>query len=138
MVRYLSAAELCGLHELIAEAAGTEASLLDEGKLEAASLRPQNAAYYDAAGLYEQAAVLITGIALARAFSDGNKRLAVLAGSTFLDLNGILVRAPTHAFAEQILAIVSREWRVALDPATRQLAAWLEKYARPVENPTGS
>lgn len=138
MVRYLSAAELCGLHELITEAVGTEASLLDEGKLEAASLRPQNAAYYDAAGLFEQAAVLITGIALARAFSDGNKRLAVLAGSTFLDLNGILVRAPTHAFAEQILAIVSREWRVALDPATRQLAAWLEKHAQPVENPTGS
>ena len=137
-MRYLSAAELCGLHELITEAVGTEASLMAEGKLEAASLRPRNAAYYDAAGLFEQAAVLITGIALARAFSDGNKRLALLAGSTFLDLNGFLLRAPTHAFAEQILAIVSREWRVALDPATRQLAACLEKHAQPVENPTGS
>lgn len=138
VVRYLSAAELCGLHELITEAAGTEASLLDEGKLEAASLRPQNAAYYDAAALFEQAVVLITGIAPAHAFSDGNKRLALLADSTFLDLNGSVVRAPTHAFAEQILAIVSRDWRVALDPATRQLAAWLEKHAQPVENPAGS
>ena len=99
VVHYLNAAELCGLHELITEAAGTEAALLDEGKLEAASLRPQNAAYYDAAGLFEQAAVLVTGIALAHTFSDGNKRLAVLAGSTFLDLNGFVVRAPTHAFA---------------------------------------
>ena len=66
-----------------------------------------NAAYDDAAGLFEQAAVLITGSALAHAFSDGNKRLALLAGTISLDLNGFAVRAPAHAFAEQILAIGS-------------------------------
>ena len=131
-VRYLSAAELRGLHELIMGVAGTAADLLDEGKLESASLRPMNLAHYENASLYAQAAVLISGIALAHAFSDGNKRLALLAGDTFLRLNGVLVQAEQHQFAQQILDLVNRP--DALSDAAQRLTFWLEHHATPTQS----
>ena len=107
-IRYLSSAEIQGLYDLFMEAAGTEASFLDEGKLEAASLRPQNIVHYSHADLYVQAAALIAGVALAHAYSDGNKRLALLVGDVFLQINGIYIQAERLAFAEQVMDLLNR------------------------------
>jgi death-on-curing protein len=109
----------------MAAAAGT-ADLLDEGKLESAALRPQNAAYYEDASLMAQAALLIAGIALAHAYSDGNKRLALLTGDTFLRLNGMLIHAEEREFAQQVLDIVNRHDE--LSAATMRQMAWLEQH----------
>ena len=64
------------------------------------------AAYYEAADLVIQAALLISGIALAHAFLDGNKRTALLAGTTFLDLNGLAIERPPEELGRQIEALV--------------------------------
>jgi death-on-curing protein len=122
-IRYLTAAEIVALHEMLMAHAGTHASLLDEGKIESVSLRPQNVAYYEGADLITQAASLIVGLALAHAFSDGNKRLAAFAGAVFLRRNGLTITAHPPAYAEQILAVVNRN--DALAEATQRLIAWL-------------
>jgi death-on-curing family protein len=49
------------------------------------------AAFYEQADLVTQAAILIAAIALSHPFLDGNKRTAVIAAATFLDLNGLVI-----------------------------------------------
>jgi death-on-curing protein len=56
--------------------------------LEAALSRPRSYAYYRQADLALQAAVLAPGIAEGQVFVEGNKRTALAAMATFLDLNG--------------------------------------------------
>lgn len=125
--RYLSLAEVSALHPLVMDTAGTHGHLLDAGKLESALLRPQMIAYSEDADLFVQAAVLITGIALAHPFSDGNKRLALLAGDVFLAINGTWIRSEPIAFAMQIMAFLTRDGD--LDTATEVLAVWLRAHA---------
>lgn len=63
-------------------------ALLNLGQLESALARPQNAAIYENADIVRQAATLFWGIASSQAFSDGNKRTAVVLLRAFLNLNG--------------------------------------------------
>jgi death-on-curing protein len=129
-VRYLTLAEVIGQHERLMREYGQPSVLMDEGKLESAVLRPQHAAYYEDANLPRQGALLVAGIAQAHAFKDGNKRLALLAGATFLRLNGIGVVAERDAFAQAVIDFVLRHEG---DPegAVSVLASWLERRARP-------
>jgi death-on-curing protein len=123
MTRYLSVLDVLGLHAFIMRRTGEEPALRNEGALESALLRPQMAAHYAEADFATQAALLMSGIALAHAFVDGNKRTAALAGDTFLQLNGMWIRAEPLALARQIEAIVNRPG--PLGEATEQFAAWL-------------
>ena len=125
--RYLTLAEVLALHDLLMARAGTQASLLDAGKLESAAMRPQMLAYYQEADPLAQAASLIVGIALAHAFSDGNKRLALFAGATFLDVNGLVVEADAIPFGSAIEAVVNRG-AIPLEEATERLIAWLRGH----------
>ena len=106
---------------------GDSSHLIIAGKLESALLRPQTSAHYEDADLFAQAAVLITGIALAHPFSDGNKRLALLAGDVFLALNGTWIRSDPLAFAIQIMAFLTRDGD--LGTAAEALAGWLRTHA---------
>ncbi len=63
-------------------------AVLNLGQLESALARPQNAAIYEDADIVRQAASLFWGVASNHAFSDGNKRLAVVLLRAFLNLNG--------------------------------------------------
>lgn len=63
------------------------------GALESALERPRSYAHYQDADLALQAAVLAHGIAESQPFFDGNKRLALVAMLTFLELNGYRVEA---------------------------------------------
>ncbi|HEY8286530.1 MAG TPA: type II toxin-antitoxin system death-on-curing family toxin [Chloroflexota bacterium] len=129
--RYLSVLEIQRLHEELMEADGAVSNVLDLGKLEGAGLRPGNAAYYNGADLFAQAATLMGGIAMAHAFEDGNKRLALVAGTTFLWLNNIRIIADSIPFGEQIVNLVNRV--DALDNAEERLAIWLRAHATPVD-----
>ena len=80
--------------------------LRDQSGLESAVMRPQMAAYYQNADIAEQAAVLIEGIAMAHPFIDGNKRTALIAGTTFLDMNGYELRTTNTELGEQIEQLV--------------------------------
>lgn len=73
--------------------------------LEGALARPRSYAHYQDADLALQAAVLAHGIAESQAFIDGNKRLALVAMLTFLELNGYRLEASDPELATWILGL---------------------------------
>jgi death-on-curing protein len=79
--------------------------LRDRAGLESAMGRPPAYAHYENADLALQAAVLAHGIAESQAFIDGNKRLALVAMLTFLEVNGYRVEASDPELAEWILSL---------------------------------
>ncbi len=91
MSRWLTLGEVLLLHDLALELDGGDPGVLDLGKLESALAQPQ-AGFGETLfhpTLPEQAAAYLFHISQAHAFSDGNKRTAVLAALTFLELNGL-------------------------------------------------
>jgi death-on-curing protein len=118
--RWLQADDLVAMHgELIAEFGGPP-GLRDRALLESAAARPKHLATYERPGAFERAAAYAFGLARNHPFIDGNKRVALVAAFTFLELNGWEVDA------EEAAAVL-----VFLDLATgkldeKQLAVWLE------------
>lgn len=70
--------------------------------------RPRTSAYYEQVDLALQTAVLAHGIAETQAFVDDNKRTALVAMLTFLELNGRRVQATDRELADWIISF-SRE-----------------------------
>ena len=64
------------------------APLRDASLLEGAVGRPEVAAHYAGADLFEQAAILAVANSQAQAFADGNKRTAIASCRAFLHRNG--------------------------------------------------
>ena len=130
-LRYLTLAEIVGYHQRLMRLYGQQSVLMDEGKLEAAVMRPQQAAYYEEAPLVRQAALLLGGIAQAHAFTDGNKRLALVACAAFLRLNGMGVVAEREEFAAAIIDFVLRHEGDS-QGALVVLSSWLQRRTRPL------
>lgn len=72
--------------------------------LESALARPEAYAHYQAADLALQAAVLAHGLAEGQQFIDGNKRTALIAMLTFLEINGWHIEASDPELADWILS----------------------------------
>ena len=72
--------------------------------LEGALSRPVSYAHYERADLALQGVVLAHGIAETQPFVDGNKRTALVAMLTFLELNGFTVDASDPELANWILS----------------------------------
>lgn len=72
--------------------------------LEGALGRPATYAHYQEADLALQAAVLAHGIAETQSFVDGNKREALIALITFLELNGHVLVADDPELASWIIS----------------------------------
>ena len=130
MFHYLTLFDVLAMNEAIMERMGGVSLLRDEGALESAIMRPQMAAHYEDADLVTQTALLIVGIALAHAFFDGNKRTALAAGTTFVQLNGQWIASQPEELGRQIEAIVLRT--DSLDNATSRLIACLRTHIRPL------
>ena len=103
--------------------------LRDEGILESAVMRPRMAAYYEAADIDRQAALLGVGISQAQAFLDGNKRTAYLALNTFLRMNGLTYIGDRLALARQFEQFAERSNEP--DEAIDAFEAWLRQYVQP-------
>ncbi len=103
---YLTLADVLELHGLIIGATATEAAdqLRNRAGLESALARPETYAHYQDADLALQAAVLAHGIAEGQQFIDGNKRTALIAMLTFLEINGWHVEASDPELAAWILS----------------------------------
>jgi death-on-curing family protein len=67
--------------------------------------RPAGYAHYEDADLALQAAVLAYGIAEGQSFHDGNKRLALVAMLTFLELNEHRLDATDPELADWIIGL---------------------------------
>ena len=75
--------------------------------------RPINYAHYKQADLALQGAVLAHGIAETQPFLDGNKRTALVAMLTFLELNGFRIEATDRELADWIIS-----FSAGTDPTT--------------------
>jgi death on curing protein len=106
---YLTLTDVLGLHGLIIGASAHEAAdqLRNQPGLESALARPAAYAHYESADLALQAAALAHGIAEGQQFIDGNKRTALVAMLTFLEINGIRVETPDRELADWILSFSS-------------------------------
>jgi death on curing protein len=125
---YLDLADALELYAADLHATTQQAAdqLRDRTGLESALARPRNHALYDDADLAMQAAALAHGIAECQAFVDANKRLALVAMLTFLEINGHRVEATDPEFAAWII-----DFSTATTPA--ELAPRLRTGLRPLQ-----
>jgi death-on-curing protein len=124
---YLELADTLELYAAIVGGTAAQAAdqLRDRAGLESALGRPRNYALYEDADLALQAAALAHGIAESQTFIDGNKRLALIALLTFLQVNGFEVEASDRELAA---------WIIGLSAGTTptELAELLRARARPL------
>ena len=121
---YLTVAEVLAIHHHQIEEYGGSHGLRDQGALEAAVFRPQTG-YYN--GVVEEAAALMESLANNHPFIDGNKRVALGAGHTFLLMNGFDLEVdPTEAYDFMIEAIAKGRFRFAV------ILEWLKARISPV------
>jgi death-on-curing protein len=106
---YLVLEDALELYAAIIDATPAHAAdhLRNRSGLESALAGPATYAHYQDADLALQAAVLAHGIAEGQFFVDGNKRLALVAMLTFLELNGYRVQTSDPELAEWILDLAT-------------------------------
>lgn len=93
--------------------------LRDQGALEGALSRPRSYDDYEDADIALQATVLAHGIAESQAFIDANKRLALVAMLTFLELSGYRLEASDPDLADWILSFSAGTTPQQLAPLVR-------------------
>lgn len=126
-MNYLSPADLIAIHALLlAEFGGmrgiTEAGF---GRLEAAAAAPQASMFGEEIhrGVVEKAAALCLGIVRSHPFTDGNKRVALVALAVFLQQNGRALRADNDQAYEQIMSAARG------DTGREELVAWVDEHS---------
>lgn|SRR5487761_1082828 len=120
----LTLEQLLEIHALVIIKTGGSQGLRDLGRLESAIVVQTQGVFGEELypSLHEKAAALIRGIIADHPFVDGNKRTAILAGLTFLEINSVAFRAKlgeVEAFAV----------RVATDHlSVDEIATWLKSH----------
>jgi death-on-curing protein len=113
----------------IAEHGGSE-GLRDRGLLESAIAQPM--AQFDGQflnqDLFEMAAALLLSLVRNHPFVDGNKRTALLAALTFLDLNG-------HSIDRPYRILIAMTIEVSAGSIGKELAAKVLRDVASEENP---
>jgi death-on-curing protein len=106
---YLSFEDAVEILAAIIGGTATQAAdqLRSRDALKGALGRPASYAHYEHADLALQATVLAHGIAESQPFLDGNKRTALIAMLTFLEINGYRVRATDRELADWIVSFGS-------------------------------
>jgi death-on-curing protein len=103
---------------------GGRPGVRDENALESALARPRHKWAYDpAADLAMLAAAYGYGLATSHPYTDGNKRIALLAMYVFLGLNGRELEAPEPEVVSVMLAVADHRCSEA------QLAEWIRERA---------
>lgn len=125
---YLDFVDALELYAAIVGATVEQAAdrLRDRPGLESALGRPLSYAFYEQGDLALQAAALAHGIAESQTFIDGNKRLALVAMLTFLEVNGLRVEASDPELAAWILGL-------SAGTTPEQLAELIRARLRPAD-----
>ncbi len=123
---FLTLEQLLELHALVTGETGGSNQLLDIGRLEAAvAVQTQNVFGEELySSIYEKSAALIKTIITGHPFLDGNKRTAMLAGLTLLELNDVKFRAKKGEIEEFAVRIAKEGLGIA------EIAAWLEAHSQ--------
>lgn len=104
---------------------GGGAGVRDEGLLESALARPQNAFAYGQSDVAVLAGAYAFGIAKNHPFIDGNKRTAFVACELFLAANGYDLIASDEECLAMVLGLAASE------VGESELAAWLRENVQP-------
>jgi len=122
---YLTFEDALAIHAAVIGSTAAQAAdhLRSPSGLEGALARPASYASYQEADIALQAAVLAHGIAETQAFIDGNKRTALIAMLTFLEVNGWAVSAEDSELAAWIIGFSRGE-------TTEDLASRLRRRLR--------
>jgi death on curing protein len=88
---WLTLDDVCDMHQVIIAETGGEGGVLDLNALDSTLSKPKNLYFYEESGrtLYDLAACYAYGLVKNHCFIDGNKRVALLATYTFLEIHGI-------------------------------------------------
>lgn len=123
--RWLKRNEVDAFHDAEIRRDGGLPGIRDEGAVESALARPRQKWGYETPDLADLAAAYGFGFAKNHGYLDGNKRIALLALSTFLDLNGYDLVAPETETVTVILGVASSELNEA------ELAVWIRRSMTP-------
>lgn len=105
---FLTLEQVLRAHEESLRRHGGSAGIRDEGLLRSAVDQPLNDFFFGAADRFGIAAAYAYHIAQAQAFSDGNKRAAIVAALAFLEQNGIVTIASTAPLYDAMIGIAER------------------------------
>ena len=125
MTLWLRKDVILAIHDEQLDLHGGAAGVRDEGLLESALARPQNAAAYTDPDVAELGALYALAIARNHPFVDGNKRTAWSAMVVFLDLNGAAFAPP------EVEAVVAMLGMAAGDLTDAEFIAWVRRHAVP-------
>ena len=119
--RYLTLADVLGIHQDSTDAFGGSPGIRDSGGLESAVMRPQCGYYSD---VLSEAAALWESLSQNHPFVDGNKRTAIASMAAHLSINGYWLKADQlEAYRFMIDLYVSGQFRMP------RLEAWLRAHA---------
>jgi death-on-curing protein len=126
-MRYLTPADLIAIHELLLSEFGGMRGITAAGfgRLEAAAATPQASMFGEEiyASVAEKAAALCLAIVRAHPFSDGNKRVALVALDVFLALNATRLTATNDAAYATIMALAQDQM------GSDELALWVREHS---------
>jgi death-on-curing protein len=127
-MRYLTPADLIAIHELLLSVFGGMRGITEAGfgRLEAAAATPQTSVFGEEiyGSIAEKAAALCLAVVRSHPFSDGNKRVALVALDVFLGLNGAQLSATNDAAYAMIMGLARGEIGGA------ELAEWVTQHVR--------
>ena len=107
---FLAREEVLQLHARQLQLHGGQAGVGDEGLLESALVHPQNLwLYQPQADLFDLAAAYAFHLAKNHAFNDGNKRVALHAALTFLEVNGTGITAQSEELYQAMIQLTTSE-----------------------------
>jgi len=120
-VKWLKADFIRAAHRILLKEFGGALGEADEQTLDSTLARPINLSHYEPdASIFQLAAAYGYGFARNHAFADGNKRVALAAIDTFLDINGYEFKP------QEAQAIVFIESLAMGELSEDELAAWIE------------
>lgn len=126
-MQYLTPADLLAIHELLLTEFGGMRGITEAGfgRLEAAAAAPRESMYGEDLYLdrHAKAAALCLAIVRAHPFSDGNKRVALVALDVFLQQNGARLAATNDDAYAIIMALARGELQ------HNALAAWVAQQS---------
>jgi death on curing protein len=124
-VRYISYPEAVFIHVRLMRLAGEErCGIFDRTLIESALSRPQQAAVYEGADLFRQAATLCFGLIKNHPWVGGNKRTATAIMDEFLFRNGVELMAEVAGMVEMVLAVEADRWGIG------EIESWLHRHSR--------
>jgi death-on-curing protein len=102
---FLDVDDVLGIHAAQLEEHGGSDGIRDRGLLESAVAQPMATfgGQFLNEGVFAMAAALLVSLVKNHPFIDGNKRTALLAALTFLDINGHPIETPSPLLEEMTL-----------------------------------